>query len=50
MAYVDYSAFFSYKQLLTYQALNQLGANDQALIAALENYRYNARIVNVSDT
>lgn len=31
MAYVDYSAAFAYKDLLTYQKLNQLGANDEWL-------------------
>lgn len=31
MAYIDYSAKFSYKDLLTYQDMNQLGANDKAI-------------------
>lgn len=35
MAYVDYSAAFAYKDLLTYQKLNQLGANDEVFNAWL---------------
>ena len=35
MAYVDYSAAFAYKDLLTYQKLNQLGANDAYFKAAV---------------
>ncbi len=37
MAYVDYSAAFAYKDLLTYQKLNQLGANDVYLKALTDN-------------
>jgi len=35
MGYIDYSAAFAYKDLLTYQKLNQLGANDAYFKAAV---------------
>ena len=31
MSYVDLSAHFTYKKLLTYQDMNQLGANDESM-------------------
>jgi len=40
MAYVDLSAHFTYKKLLTYQDMNQLGANDEALRIGSAGIRY----------
>ena len=32
MAYIDYSSHWVYKQIISYQDLNQLGANDEQMI------------------